>query len=559
MEPVTVRHQYAQVWAQLSRALATQAPDIQALAYRPGVNYRNFRGPRHPSAPTVYSCNYSTDGLRVEAYFDNDARRHGIDAIAPIEQHLDVLQDTFGGPERLRPETRPTARGETVQRLAVYRPGTVADEGNWAEHVGWFIDRLVRLQRTVATLDSLDGPAAASDTATAELATAWPLREPDSAPFAETGGDVRLIELTGVCAALAREPLLHASLGSKELFHSNILGWLVETFPDAARHVFQPMLTADPGQHVHRARRELKSLDLVIELPGFRPLVIENKVFSLPDETQLDRYAATNMPAAKIDEPDLALLSLADPNWSGGRYGNWRYLSYLELAARLLEVIDPIRGADAFSGDLLEHYANFITALSEVAELVLPDSDDEPLELGAEMLAPLRTVRLHDAAQKLRARHVMHVLAADYADAGLRPQLVESNLTNGRVLLTTGFRSAADDEFGWQLQGGQWRRYAVLPQLAGRGPQAKTARAANAGTHHHAWFTFTTEQQILGHDTPPGPPSGGYNHYDPDFVYRYVKADHVPIRTLRELATSVATEADRYARGQPASLSAASE
>ncbi len=98
----------------------------------------------------------------------------------------------------------------------------------------------------------------------------------------------RMLRLRELCSRLEDNELLHLSLGSKELFHSNLLGWFPERFPDAAVSALQPWLRPEPDREVHRVRREHLSLDLIIELPGYAPMVIENKVFSLPDEKQLD-------------------------------------------------------------------------------------------------------------------------------------------------------------------------------------------------------------------------------------------------------------------------------
>jgi len=67
--------------------------------------------------------------------------------------------------------------------------------------------------------------------------------------------------------------------------------WLCQQFPEAGSYVFRDLLEPDPAQRTFAVRREVRQLDLVIELPGFRPLVIENKVFSLPDES-----SSTGMP-----------------------------------------------------------------------------------------------------------------------------------------------------------------------------------------------------------------------------------------------------------------------
>ena len=123
--------------------------------------------------------------------------------------------------------------------------------------------------------------------------------------------------LDELCQALRAEPLFHASLGSKELFHSNILAWLVERFPDRAREVFGSWLVPAPGAGGDRVRREFAHLDLVVELAGNEALVIENKTFALPDEQQLARYTARAVPRLP-GNPTLVLLSLMDPGWPTG-------------------------------------------------------------------------------------------------------------------------------------------------------------------------------------------------------------------------------------------------
>jgi len=91
---------------------------------------------------------------------------------------------------------------------------------------------------------------------------------------------------------LNQNPLFHMSLGSKELFHSNYLAWLTWKYPEASRAALEPWCVALPDQPGHRTLREHRHLDLVEQMAGLAPLIIENKMFSLPDEAQFDRYAA---------------------------------------------------------------------------------------------------------------------------------------------------------------------------------------------------------------------------------------------------------------------------
>jgi hypothetical protein len=55
-----------------------------------------------------------------------------------------------------------------------------------------------------------------------------------------TGVDAVVRSVDELCDDLDTEPLFHASLGSKELFHSNLIAWFVDRHREAARRVFGP-------------------------------------------------------------------------------------------------------------------------------------------------------------------------------------------------------------------------------------------------------------------------------------------------------------------------------
>src|SRR3954447_4489814 len=76
---------------------------------------------------------------------------------------------------------------------------------------------------------------------------------------------------------LVEEPLFHASLGAKELFHTNLLASMARTHPEMAREVLAPWLLTASGPSVDRVRCEFRRLDLVVEFAGCEPLVVENK------------------------------------------------------------------------------------------------------------------------------------------------------------------------------------------------------------------------------------------------------------------------------------------
>ena len=128
-------------------------------------------------------------------------------------------------------------------------------------------------------------------------------------------------ELDETVKRLKAEPLTHLMLGHRELFHSNLLAWFFECMPESADAVFGSLTRASPRSSTLRTvRREKKNLDLWFAWPGRCPLVIENKVFSLPDEAQLASYG--ERAGAGEEHPTLCLLSLSDPSWPDDRKDN---------------------------------------------------------------------------------------------------------------------------------------------------------------------------------------------------------------------------------------------
>lgn len=352
-------------------------------------------------------------------------------------------------------------------------------------------------------------------------------------------------EIAALCARLDDEPMLHLSLHSKELFHSNILGWLFEKFPNEAAVVLEGLT---PGRsksgHAAAVRREYRYLDLVVELPGFAPTVIENKVFSLPDVEQLKRYADSALEG--FDDPTLILLSFTSPGWPDDMFtvGSrvWKWLSYDDLATRVQTAASRIRTSGAteaaFAGDLLDHYAGFVRMMRRLATAVGEPLADEGVELDAVVIEHLRRIRLHDALSKARARTLVNVLRKELGDTvNGQPVTWKSDFTRGNVLIEAFTPTADGDRIGWQLQGGQWRLAVVAGTHVGRTDDVRALRHAYVADRYGSWFDFAPVVEVLGAKPVPRAEVGGdFNRYDPDFVYRYRPVQGLTVTELRELA-----------------------
>ncbi len=355
--------------------------------------------------------------------------------------------------------------------------------------------------------------------------------------------------LAAIVEQLNEEPLTHLMLGHRELFHSNLLAWFFRCIPDDADQIFGSLTTNSRTQSkaTRQVQREKNNLDLLFRWPGRHPLVIENKVFSLPDEHQLENYTARA--TANGESPALWLLSLSDPGWQDGKKelggSTWRWLSYKELAERIRSSLAP--EDRTYPAETMRHYALVVDLLSDLVQCVILHDSSETVALPINTMKALGDDKLMSSMSKLRARSVAQYVSQALNAAGIKETAVESSLTNARPL-NSWFLSTArapGARAGWQLQGDQFRLALITPHLEGRSEVARQARFDFAKRNEDL-FDFGYLDKILGTEgslTKPlhGPSNPlGFNRYDPDFVYRYKLTAHITVRQLEAAAVMVA-------------------
>lgn len=347
-----------------------------------------------------------------------------------------------------------------------------------------------------------------------------------------------------ICAALKKEPLFHMSLGSKELFHSNFLAWFAECYPEFAASVFHPWAVPMVGAKAGRSEREVDHLDLVLHLPDLAPIAVENKVFSVPNEEQLDHLTkgALAKREAKGTSYARVLLSLMSPGWT--MYNGWRLLSYRELAEALHPQVTHIQAIDAFAGGLVEHYVVLISRLVELLDLLGTPAADEPLLLSPTVATYLDRTRISAGVQKARASWVARELCKAVAEKGWSDVHVKYDFTNGKSLLE-GFWfqevSESDppgDALGWQLQGLQFRLAVITGAL--QGSAHREEREAYVAKRYLGWFDFAPLEAITGvmEKMRVNVVRGGrwnFQGYNPNFVYRYRIAPELTPSQIVEL------------------------
>jgi hypothetical protein len=360
-----------------------------------------------------------------------------------------------------------------------------------------------------------------------------------SAVLAIPSLSVRHHDVMTHCEWLANEPLLAASLHSKELFHSNLIGWVLERSPDIALDALSPWLQTDVDQADWFVLREHRHLDLVVAIPGQSVIVIENKVFSSPDESQLERYDLVNIKRAGITNPTKLLLSLIDPGWPDGSCNGWRWVPLRTLVERV--VAAAVSRFDGFKQEFLDRWLRLVAALDEIANATAPTDPNAPHLLEKPIVELLAPLRMHDAFGKARNYSMRRRVVDQLARVGLEVHRVDANFTNGAPILSAYFEMPDGSEIGWQLQHSQWRRCVIPPEeLHGRSMEDIARRERYVHDLFASWMDFSAEQAA----GPFGPaPTDSFKHYSPNFVYDYIRVPNITIGKVLELAEIATREA----------------
>lgn len=289
-----------------------------------------------------------------------------------------------------------------------------------------------------------------------------------------------------------------------------------------------------------RAQREWQHLDLVLSWTNRPPLVVENKVFSIPRLDQLDGYAQKIRKLKTLGpETRAILLSLGDPGWRkytsvGEPDVDWHFVSYGELAARLAS---QFPSGQSYELETARRYVQLAQQLQKLADLLQIDDESEPVFISG-WAAEADDKQLMTAVSKLRALYVSNFIDKQIPSSETS-RSASAGFTRATPIVefTYSIGSGDDDvRVGWQVQGQQFRLFAVLPHLDGRTEDLRAARS-RWGLENRQYFDFGSLAEIVGlsvRDTVPA--NDTFNRYDPDFIYKYLKMPDLTVGELVQLA-----------------------
>ncbi|MCX7545347.1 PD-(D/E)XK nuclease family protein [Marinicella gelatinilytica] len=217
-------------------------------------------------------------------------------------------------------------------------------------------------------------------------------------------------EIKNSIGRLKRNPLFQMSLGSKELFHSNIIAWLMESNIHIAEIIFQHwgLLTKEQKLVSIKIEREKYYIDLLIDIKlndsNEMLVVIENKLKSIPNKEQLDKYyeSINKKKVYAGKEIQFILLTLVQPKFNV-KPDKWNIKNYSTLSNALIQAKNlGSTEIDFFSiNHFLKAYKSFIDTLVLMNNAVLKTRHYDYYSKNHLVMNDLRTIKLHDIFLKI--------------------------------------------------------------------------------------------------------------------------------------------------------------
>ncbi|MBY9074252.1 PD-(D/E)XK nuclease family protein [Nocardioides sp. WL0053] len=298
--------------------------------------------------------------------------------------------------------------------------------------------------------------------------------------------------LADAVRTLDEEPLFHASMASRELFHTNLIRWLSRKHPAAARVLVTGLglRGADENLVVERevrlpdrilanGQKKQQKIDLYLHTESSR-LWIEVKIGAIPAADQLTEYSDA-IAKAWEDPGEHVLISLHKPS---AVPRGWTWLSLTDLA----EVFEAAHAEidDRFDRELVLHEVNLLRQLVVLAAAVDPATHlDEPWFFPKGTRKVINDARAGTIVQKARVSALLNHLGPKISQAGLDSEAGFSNGTGNITCWCEGEKTI----FGWQLQGNSYRLY-------GSHVDGVTAHELREKIHPD-WYDFTDATRSL--------------------------------------------------------------
>ena len=310
---------------------------------------------------------------------------------------------------------------------------------------------------------------------------------------------------------LRNNPVFRMSLASKELFHSNMLAWFLESsdsedplLSDIAKELaklFMPdytvltvlrerkhfdllivlLPTKDCNDSIKNSLTEISNFfqnseqiseDLLKTLNGCKFAVVENKFKSIPNDRQLNEYKQKAKITFKTKESKIKI-EMKDENENKNttyyllapkvsldsfkeKCSGWETISWNTISDTLSKALEKTKEKSDFTGEFIEYYADFLENM-----LKLTTDIEEKLKLPNNLAFPKREdirelskIRIHDFYEKLWFSVLLSKInTVENVEKGIwysnSSGLVQFQITKDNVV------------YGVQIQQGQFRFFVV--------------------------------------------------------------------------------------------------
>lgn len=264
--------------------------------------------------------------------------------------------------------------------------------------------------------------------------------------------------------------LFQASLGSKELFHSNLIAWILEQENENGEYealkIFLKTINAKVPLNSLKKENEIKisreenNIDLIIkwkENEEWNFVFIENKIKSIPTSTQLEEY---NEKVKKYTNQEFNNKFLLTPLSSllekDKHTEKWINITYKLQIIKFLNEVQNINFKNRDIKLVLENYIDFLNNIILLFESYIGKDDNEFSYRNYDFytknkLDNLKNIRMHDLILKAMHERLGFLIKNKINDPNLRVETHFSH-THG---ITDIFYHINNTDFiiGMQIQG----------------------------------------------------------------------------------------------------------
>lgn len=195
---------------------------------------------------------------------------------------------------------------------------------------------------------------------------------------------------------LDSSPIYAMSLGSHELFHSNIWAWMMKKYPSSIHKVFGIERIESP-----EIKREFKKRDITIKNKNSKGdiWIIENKFKSIPYAEQLVKYADNCEKKENFCGGILTCISKPEFEVEG-----WRVLTYKEILLNMEKFLHEIHDDRDYT--VLNDY---VSVTKETVELINNELKTvDSLKLSSNDFDEFEKYRISDILRKLVAQQFVN-------------------------------------------------------------------------------------------------------------------------------------------------------